>query len=99
MEGTTSFTKTMIWMLTSASILKYSEDVKRCFTAKSLTLREVLLENLGEKYTDYIMAYYNMRHKYFFDSGGTYRDYKRVEKVWFAEDENFKFEVDGFSIK
>jgi hypothetical protein len=97
--GSTSFTKTMIWMLTCASILRYSEDVKRCFTTKSLTLKEVLLENLGEKYTEYIMEYYNMRYKYFFDSSGGYRDYKKVEKVWFAEDPDFNFEVGNFSIK
>lgn len=97
--GSTSFTKVMIWMLTCASILRYAEDVKRCFTTKTLTLEEVLVENLGEKYVKYIMAYYNMRYDYFFDKGGNYRDFKRFEKNWFVEDANFSFEFDNFSIK
>ena len=97
--GTTSWTKTAIWIMVCASILRYAEDIKRCFTAKSVTLKEVLIENLGEKYADYIMAYMKMRHGFFFNSSEGYREYKSTERDWFNQDYDFTFEHEGVTIK
>lgn len=97
--GSTNFTKVMIWMLTCASILKYAEDVKKCLTIKNVTLREVLQENLGEKYTEYIMAYYKMRNETFFDRNNAYKNYKTVEEKWFTTDPEFTFIHDNMEIK
>lgn len=97
--GSTNFTKVIIWMLTCASILKYAEDVKRCLTVKSVTLKEVLVENLGDEYANYIMEYYKLRHEYFFDKNGQYRNYKAVEAKWFNEDPQFSFQHNNMEIK
>jgi len=98
-EGSVNSTKILIWMLTCASILKYAENVKTCLTAKSITLREVLLENLGEKYTNYIMEYYKMRYETFFNKDGSYKNYKTVESKWFDDDPNFNFKHNNMEIK
>lgn len=97
--GTTNFTKTMIWMLTCASILRYAEDVKTVLTKDSITLKEVLTENLGEDYANYIMSYYEMRRNYFFNKDNSYKNYKIVEKKWFDEDPEFSFENNNMQIK
>lgn len=99
MEGSTNFTKIMIWMLTCVSILKYAENVKACFSAKSISLKEVLSAHLGDKYADYIMAYYKMKQAYFMRPDGSYKEYKNIEKKWFLEDAEFTFSHNNMEIK
>lgn len=100
-EGSTNYTKCIIWLLTCASILRYAENnMKECLSPDPIKLEDILLDNLGSKYTNYIMAYYEMRKNTFFTQSGTYRtDYKSVEKKWFDSDEKFSFEHNDFEIK
>lgn len=97
--GSTNFCKIMIWMLTCASILKYAENVKTCLTIKSVTLKEVLTEHLGDKYASYIMEYYMMRYNVFFNKDGGYKNYKIVEDKWFKDDPQFNFQTLNMEIK
>jgi hypothetical protein len=98
-EGTTNVTKALIWLIVSASILRYAEDVKKVFETSKLTLREVLEANMSKKYSDYIMAYMNMRNETFFNKNGEYKSYKVVEPAWFKADSEFSFEYENMQIK
>lgn len=98
-EGSTNITKSLVWLFVSASILRYAENIKEVFEAKTITLKEVLEDNLPKAYVNYIMAYMKVRHETFFRNDGEYRAYNNVEKVWFADDIKFKFEYENMEIK
>jgi hypothetical protein len=89
-ESTLSADKALMWLAVCASIIRYAENTKKCLTAKSLTLKEVLSGFVNSKELDKIMTYLKFRHDTFFDAKGAYRDYKSVEAKWFKEDPNFK---------
>lgn len=99
-EGTTNVTKALIWLIVSASILRYAEDIEKVFQNKTLTLREVLEANMDKKTSNYIMAYMDLRNKIFFTTSGDYRNnYKSVEQTWFLKDPEFSFEYENMQIK
>lgn len=100
MEGSTNPTKILVWLIICASILKYAEDIKRGLLIRSLTLKEILLENVGDKYTNYIMQYLDIKNKTFFESNGLYKgNWKGIEKTWFSQDSTFNFKQDNIEIK
>lgn len=99
-EGTTNSTKCLIWLLTCASILKYADNIKDCFKKPKITLKEVLLFNLGPELSNYIISYFEMRRGLFFESTGEYKsNYKSIENNWFSNDSDFTFKKGNIEIK
>lgn len=98
-EGSTNVTKCLVWLFVSASILRYAENIKEVFEAKSITLEKVLEDNLPSPYVSYIMAYMKIRHETFFRNDGGYRAHANVEKAWFSDDNEFRFEHENMEIK
>lgn len=98
MEGTTNFTKTAIWLLTCASILRYAEDTRSCFTKTSITLEEILQDHLGKELAEYCMEYYKARNRAFFVGGGYKSGFASVEKKWFKDDEDFTFKHNNIEL-
>lgn len=98
-EGSTNTTKVLSWMLICSSILKYAEDIKRGLSLKILTLKEILEDQLPNKYSEYLMEYLKFRHNTFFNENGEYKSYKTIEKLWFGKDNEFKFVNNNFEIK
>jgi hypothetical protein len=99
MEGSTNSTKILCWMLICSSILKYAENIKRGLETKILTLKDILEDQLPEKYSKYIMEYLALRHTIFFNENNEYKSYKAIEKVFFSKDNEFKFVHNNFEIK
>ncbi len=98
-EGSTNSTKILSWMLLCSSILKYAENIKRGLSLKKLTIKEILEDQLPEKYSEYLMAYLNHRHGVFFNENGEYKSWKTIEKLWFSKDSEFTFVHKNFEIK
>ncbi len=92
-EATMNFEKTAMWMLTCTAMLQYAKNnIKRCLTANSITVEEVLKDYLPETVAKHIMGYYMERQSTFKNSSGAYKDnWDKVEKAWVALDKNYIF--------
>jgi len=99
MEGSTNSTKVLIWFVTCASVLKYAEDIKRGLSIKKLTLKDILIDNIDEEYADYIMEYFKLRNKQFFNGDSYKGNYKSIENEWFKNDSEFNFKLGNIEIK
>ncbi len=91
-EATLNFEKTIMWMLTCVSILKYAENAKLCLLDKKVTVSEVLHSHLPAPLADHVMAYYQQRKEVFRDSAGRYnKNWDSIENDWIMRDKDYKF--------
>lgn len=89
-EATLNTSKTLAWMIITASILKFANNYKDCFSAEPVTLKQVLEGTIKDKkIVKYLLEYLEVRNKAF--SGKSYEDKLKKESVWLSNDLDFTF--------